>query len=553
MKVDFNEVVKERVNSKCVVDKESINDEMVNLALVEEKNEFALILSPNLMRAFKYSYSDLANFYVTGIFELGPSFLWAHGYDCSFLSFSETMDKSLAKLWTDYSFTEYSLITFSKEKTNKIKICALPRKQLENGCSGELVDDIDRLMLYYKDLEIFIKTAKVPDSLKGLVNTIPYKDFRRNEFDVRFYSRKYLGTLNSLKKQKTVLLKDLVEIIDIEKKRDMSKKTRQITSVSTLSYPLNIKKLSFEYGYFPLKKGDILVSADTRLGYFYLFDEDSQVVVSPANCYAVLRLKSVLVTAEYLFLYLNSGVFKNIIALSAPMLSLNPGIHPNWSELNDIPVYLPDAETPLALNEKLAQYYKYRFDKEYRPYLLKDAPDDYKDSQKLSKNIVKSDALGDEFRDRDKRRIRNNILNCICTNKKEYDITFPNGAYFASIILIGSILEAFLTDWASTIAGKDFIHEAYRKKKDDPKFLTLNDAICYIAKKRKKWTARNEADAIREMRNNIHARVFVGQNKKITKQECEKAFDRLEKIIQSRSGYGHSSLASLMNEAMNLS
>ncbi|WP_170861534.1 hypothetical protein [Fibrobacter sp. UWB7] len=55
------------------------------------------------------------------------------------------------------------------------------------------------------------------------------------------------------------------------------------------------------------------------------------------------------------------------------------------------------------------------------------------------------------------------------------------------------------------------------------------------------------------MRNNIHARVFVGQNKRITKQECEKAFDKLEKIIRSRSGYGHTSLASLMNEAVNLS
>lgn len=549
MKVDFNEVVKERVNSKCVVDKGSINDEMLNLALAKEKNEFALILSPNLMRAFKCSYPDLANFYVTGIFELGPSVLWTHGYDCSFLSFSETMDKSLAKLWTDYGSTEYSLVFFSKEKTKKVKICALPRKQLDNESSGELID-VDRLMLYYKDLEIFINTAKVPDSLKGLVNIIPYKDFRRNEFDVRFYSKKYLGMLNSLKKQKTVFLKDLVEIIDIEKKRDMSKKTRQITSLSTLSYPLDVKKLSFEYGYFPLRKGDILVSAGIRMGQFYLFDEDDQVVVSPANCYAVLRLKSVLVTAEYLFLYLTSGIFKNII--SAPMLSLNPGILPKWSDLKDIPVYLPDADTPLALNKELAHEYEYRFNKEYRSYLLKDTPDDYKDSQKLAKSIVKNDALGDEFRDKDKQRIRNNILNCIYVNKQEYDITFTNGAYFASIVLIGSILEAFLTDWASTIAGKDFIHEAYRIKKDDPKFLSLNDAICYIAKKRKKWNARDDADAIREMRNNIHARVFLAKNKRITKQECENAFDKLEKVIQSRSGYGHFSLASLINEAMNL-
>ncbi len=552
MKVDLNEVIKERVNAKCVIDQGSIIDEMLNSDLVKGKNEFALILSPNLMRSFKLSYPDLTNFNVTGIFELGPTFLFAPGYDCAFLSFSERIDKSLAKLWTDYSFTEYSLVTFSKEEVKKIKICTLPRVQLENGCSGEIINDIDRLASYYKDLETFLKTSKVPDTLKYLVRTIQHKEFRKNEYDVRFYSKKYLGIQNALKEQKTVLLKDLVEIIDIEKKRDMSKKTRQITSLSTLSYPLNIKKLSFEYGYFPLRKGDILLSSNGRMGQFYLFDEDDQVVVSPANCFAVLRLKSVLVTAEYLFLYLTSEIFNNIITLSAPMLSLNPGILPDWNELKDIPVYLPETETPLALNKELTQYYEYRFNKEYRPYLLKDIPDDYQDSQKLAKSIVKEDALGDELRDRDKQRIRKNILSCIYANKKEYDITFPNGAYFASIILIGSILEAFLTDWASTIAGKDFIHEAYREKENDPKFLTLNDAICFIAKKRKNWSARNEADAIREMRNNVHARVFLEQNKKITKQECENAFGKLEKIIKSRAGYDNSSLASLINEAENL-
>lgn len=44
---------------------------------------------------------------------------------------------------------------------------------------------------------------------------------------------------------------------------------------------------------------------------------------------------------------------------------------------------------------------------------------------------------------------------------KELDACFASGAYKATLILTGSVLEAFLLDWLSEIDGKNYFEEPY--------------------------------------------------------------------------------------------
>ena len=185
--------------------------------------------------------------------------------------------------------------------------------------------------------------------------------------------------------------------------------------------------------------------------------------------------------------------------------------------------------------------------------MFKDKQDYFSDSQRPAKTVVQEDALLDElletyFKAPHKQR----LLNYINVNMKELNVSVPNGAYRSAVVLIGSILEAFLTDWASELDRKNYFEKPYREAlvngRKVPIDLSLNDAICRIAKIIKKWKAREMADAIRIMRNDIHPRVFLDNGKNLTKCECEKAVKNLEAVIRSRyDDYSSSSFKTKMN------
>ena len=166
---------------------------------------------------------------------------------------------------------------------------------------------------------------------------------------------------------------------------------------------------------------------------------------------------------------------------------------------------------------------------------------DYSAFLRPGKDVVQNDALFDELQERlvDEPHKRK-ILEFIDDSMKELKINIPNGAYRSAIVLVGSILETVLIDWASEKDGKDYFEKPYRTVNIDGRpqdiYMSLNDAICRIGKVVKEWDARDKADAIREMRNSIHPKVFLKQNKKLTKAECNSALEDLGAVIKSRYG-----------------
>ena len=585
MKINIEKMIKEHVDW-CLKNKGEINARTLFSNLISElsknSDEFAVIQEADffyrLARRKDFpGWGKILNGYkVKGLFELGH---------IDFQQFNPKTDtlRSISD--------EYILILFSKNKPNRIKICAVPRR---SGLLGLAKTDLKE---YYNDLEQFINTSKAAESIKQYLNEIPCKDFSYDQFDARVYTKKYLSRIKSIKKQKVVPLSDLVDVVKIglEPKRESSDaglyKENPILNkiVKDLSGNLDINWNPEIYlSPSKIRKGDLILVNKTSLYDFsaqrrwlLVKDEPFQEQIDGSHS-TVLRLKSDQVTPEYLYFYMQSEVFE---VLSIAFCRTVGGV--NFSQLEQIPVLLPNTKTPMAKNKELSQkyqdFYKWIVDglwskikaydltdcknaiakhcsyesimksdlKEQRVQYIENAYSDiefdsyefndnyYSYYKKLSQEVAVDDALSEELR---KYYVeephKQDILNYIKDVMAELEINIPNGAYQSAVVLMGAALEAFLVDWASEKDGKDYFEEPYRTVNIDgrpqPWYMSLNDAICRIGKVVKKWDARDKADSIRKMRNSIHPKVFLKQNEKLTKEKCDAALLDLDAVIKSR-------------------
>ena len=523
MKVDINEIFEKRWSlgwsfneGSIFTSWKSVDDEMVNDAVSEGNNEFAVILIPQLLKRVKCEckFPSLKNFFVTGIFDLWELDRWNE-----------------KKRYTDRNGFRYSLITFSKDKPKKIRTCIAPGILYADKIRW--IQREEHCKAYYKELESYINTSNIPESLKSLVSEIEYSDYREEVFDARYYSKRFLSISKSIsaarKKCTFAPLKDLVEIIDWKKRGDDNtkwSKTLDYKLQKTL-YPLNENDLGVWRVFYAIKKGDIVVSDE---GNVYLFAEDSKIVVSPTGSNAVLRLKSTLVTPEYLFLYMNSAIFGDINYLSKIMLDQDLFLI-NWADLEKLPVYLPKSDIPMALDKNATQKYIDMFNQKYRPYLVAE-----KELDVVLDEVVQEEMKGVclvSNSDANKR-----IVELMREVKKSITYEIYNGA----VILMGSILEAFFTDWLGNIEREDYFRDPVSYEfihgKEQPIDLTFKEAIDKVLK-RLKITKRNKKicekiEKIRTMRDEIHTRVYLKHGTKMTKSICESTLKDLEEIIRLR-------------------
>ena len=143
---------------------------------------------------------------------------------------------------------------------------------------------------------------------------------------------------------------------------------------------------------------------------------------------------------------------------------------------------------------------------------------------------------------------------------QEMDICFEGGAYKATLILAGSILEAVLIDWLSEIKGHDYFQEDLMKRVYDKKLgcyktdgngdfiyhtnrkADLSDYIDEIKDlKKPKWIRESqEADEIRKKRNLVHAKLCLKENVQINDSLCRSVRDYLLDVIASRIAHNKS-------------
>ena len=356
MKFVIEKLIKEHVDW-CLKNKGDINARTLFSNLISElsKNtdEFAVIQEADFFNRLARrkdfpGWEKLLNGYnVKGLFELGH---------IDFQQFNPKTDtlRSISD--------EYILILFSKNKPNRVKICAVPRR---SGLLGLAKSDLNE---YYRDLELFINTSKIAENIKQYAKEIQCKDFSYDQFDARVYTKKYLSRIKSIKKQKVVSLNELVDVIKIGLESGLDSSDAGLYKENPILNKI-VKDLSenLDVNWNPeiylstsrIKKGDLILVNETSLYDFsarrrwiLVKDEPFQEQIDGFHS-VVLRLKSDLVTPEYLYFFMQSEVFE---VLSIAFCRTNGGV--NFSQLNQIPVLLPNTKKPMAKNKELSQKYQ---------------------------------------------------------------------------------------------------------------------------------------------------------------------------------------------------
>lgn len=122
----------------------------------------------------------------------------------------------------------------------------------------------------------------------------------------------------------------------------------------------------------------------------------------------------------------------------------------------------------------------------------------------------------------------NNAKEIILKDLTELRLCFKAKAYKATIIMAGSILEAFLIDWLSEIDGINY----FNKKEERYGLLYYINRIHNL--KKSTWDdAAKKAKKIRIKRNLVHAKLYIDDND-ISKETCTEVINYLEYVVKTR-------------------
>ena len=121
---------------------------------------------------------------------------------------------------------------------------------------------------------------------------------------------------------------------------------------------------------------------------------------------------------------------------------------------------------------------------------------------------------------------------------REVNACFAAKAYKATLILAGSILEAFLIDWVSEIYHDNYFEKDFIVTDKDGKehSADLFDYINHIEflNKPSWFDEANKAHEIRKKRNLVHAKLCI-ESAEINEETCRKVIRYLEDVLSTRS------------------
>lgn len=180
------------------------------------------------------------------------------------------------------------------------------------------------------------------------------------------------------------------------------------------------------------------------------------------------------------------------------------------------------ANDAYAVRKRLLAYYKYFTRLNYKSEEVKD----------VFKSLV--DCLTVDF---------NHLYSSFKDDLKELDVCYSSRAYKATLILAGSILEAFLLDWLSEIHGKNYFEEPFMvdipqadgtfKREKREKLNVYIEQIKEIEKP--DWMESSiKAKFIQKNRNSVHAKVCLKKELDIDAETCKKVITYLKDIIDTR-------------------
>jgi hypothetical protein len=390
---------------------------------------------------------------------------------------------------------------------------SLPKCDLRSGSLGEMpplsTEFDDYLTLVQKTIDL---KELQPSTESYKFFEVENNAFDKKRFNIEYYDCDLREEINWLEKEKWVTLESVAEIYVPKSTQTPS----HILSPKHFDYPLSNQIPISKHGTnIILQKGDVLISSIGLDKAYLVYEQPKVKDLSPLLTYYVIRSKSELVTPYYLFLYLQSRTFQKYAKrfLSGTILQ-----RASIRDVKDFPVVLPDKKTQ--------EYSKDIFEKLFLEtarnqidlindllFSKKDIPD---------KQVQKEFVL--EKLDNVRLYKRELISRLVTDDFSEISRCLTVSAYKSTLILSGSILEAFLLDWLSDIDQKN-----YFEVKREPKLSELIERLTSQL-----GDAKEGALRINNKRNLVHPKRILQSQEKIVEKICLDVIKDLREVIKRR-------------------
>jgi len=376
---------------------------------------------------------------------------------------------------------------------------------------------------YLQALEQWENNEELPRDTKDYsFNEVNSKKFNIDILNPYFYTKSLEMVKEKLSKEKTINLSEIAQIIRPKGNNTIRGK---VLTTKDFKYPLDYGAIAEKYATdIELKKGDIIVKGVGEFKSFLINENPIEKIYAGIHDF-VIRVTDEKYVPEYLQMCFNSDIYKNL------MLSQSIGTVIPFNKMKII------SELKIIVPTKEKSFYESLFKYQISPLENKE------EYRNLLLNMPKLKDFETTFQLEQIRKLSNNynkqVQEVFENDMKEVEACFKAKAYKATLILCGSILEAFLLDWLNELQPeeqwleKDWIYDKKNKKEVH---VGLNDYINKIEKiKRPNWMEEaNKAHEIKNQRNLVHAKLCLKNDLSINRELCEKVISYLIEVIQTR-------------------
>ena len=348
------------------------------------------------------------------------------------------------------------------------------------------------------------------------------------------YSRENIELRKHIAEQDTRALSELADILfpHPDSKND---KEVKVLRAGDFKYPLDVSKIGLSK---PtnviLQKGDVLVPRiKSGKAKPYLFNYDGKERIYASYHHLVIRCRKII--PEYLYWYLNTDIALKVLNASyaGEVFQTIRG-----KDIVDLPIAVPIYD-----NQKYILAFNTLANPGVRDYGQLQRLNDY--CEQIDKNKEKprivEDLIDIELANTIRAYNEDQLRTFLTNDMRELNACYKAKAYKATLILAGSILEAFLIDWLSEYDGIDYFDEKvkYCPRKNygrNPDLSVYINEIEYLYHPSwMKWNGCYQSHTIRENRNLVHAKLCMKPDVKIDKDTCKMVTGYLKYVLNTRS------------------
>lgn len=431
---------------------------------------------------------------------------------------------ALGRLFTNTSIP-FNLYGFSRKKQKGVLIANWTGPNTANAdiqhiAELEYIEFSAEYRQYLSECEQLVNKGTIPNDHNGAEFVrLSSENILPDKWEPAYYNKKNRALRKLVAKEETIPLRELAQILIPRPTRQRDDTVLTVKS-KDLAFPFDADELSYDKGSnVRIEPGDVILQVYGKTNKSIVYSGSS--IAYAGSGLAVIRPTGN-ISSKYLCLYLTSTFAKDILA------SLQTGLAIKRITGKDL------ASLPVVVPTQGNKYYQAMYDKLANPQVC-----DYIDLSdlKTGKASEAEGILDEELAKNIKAFNVRRLKSFLTSDIRELNTCFKHGAYKATIILAGSILEAVLIDWLSEIKNIDYFkHDYYVRRKDGRTAkATLYDYIDEIELiEQPDWVDEAKmAHAIREKRNQVHAKLCI-EEKDINEDTARMVCNYLKQVLKTR-------------------